>query len=144
MHVEPHKDESSKARQAREEGKRVVRGTIVEIGEDRFDKDKPNSQSPYIDLKEENGNTQRVWAVAVPDLVKDRRLGIGDTVTLHHVGDEDVTVQEKDEKTGEIHDKNVTRKAWEVSNKKDSPEKQARYKEQREREERDRNKGISR
>lgn len=92
-----------------------VRGTIMEAGARPYMDREGGNKSPYIRLQLDNGKTQDVWGVALPDTMERNNLKVGDTITLHSPGTEEVIVKTRDEKTGKLIEKPAQRRAWEAA-----------------------------
>ena len=71
-----------------------VTGELVGIGEAKF---RPNeesaNESPYADVKTDDGVVHRVWGVSLPRAIEKGGVDVGDTVTLRKDGVEHVTVK---------------------------------------------------
>lgn len=93
-----------------------VTGTVQEIGEKLYRENDPNSSSPYIKVKQDNGVDRDVWGVGLPDMIERYRLKQGDRATLTNIGNETVEVPQTDPKTGERTTIMAERRAWEASN----------------------------
>lgn len=94
-----------------------VTGELVETGEAKF---RPNDEdaddSPYADMKKEDGTVHRLWGVSLPKALEEGGVSEGDVVTLRKDGVERVKVQVPivDEKTGRKHfeEREVDRNVW--------------------------------
>ncbi|QKK20242.1 Ti-type conjugative transfer relaxase TraA [Rhizobium indicum] len=94
-----------------------VTGELVETGQAKF---RPNDEdaddSPYADVKTEDGSVHRLWGVSLPKALEDGGVSEGDTVTLRKDGVERVKVQVPivDEKTGQkrFEEREVDRNVW--------------------------------
>nr|WP_246799051.1 Ti-type conjugative transfer relaxase TraA [Rhizobium leguminosarum] len=94
-----------------------VTGELVETGQAKF---RPNDEdaddSPYADVKTEDGSVHRLWGVSLPKALEDAGVLEGDTVTLRKDGVERVKVQVPivDEQTGQKHfeEREVDRNVW--------------------------------
>ncbi|PDS33692.1 Ti-type conjugative transfer relaxase TraA [Rhizobium anhuiense] len=94
-----------------------VTGELVETGEAKF---RPNDEdaddSPYADVKTDDGAVHRLWGVSLPKALEDAGVLEGDTVTLRKDGVERVKVQVPiiDEQTGQKHfeEREVDRNIW--------------------------------
>jgi hypothetical protein len=81
-----------------------VTGELVETGMAKFrPKMRMPSESPYADVKTDDGAVHRLWGVSLPKALEEGGVSEGDTVTLRKDGVERVTVTVPviDEKTGE-------------------------------------------
>ncbi|PZM12947.1 Ti-type conjugative transfer relaxase TraA [Rhizobium tubonense] len=94
-----------------------VTGELVETGEAKFrPEDRQAKESPYADVKTDDGTVHRVWGVSLPRALEKGGVSDGDTVTLRKDGVEtvkvDVTVT--DEETGEkrTEERQVERNIW--------------------------------
>ncbi|UVC12475.1 Ti-type conjugative transfer relaxase TraA (plasmid) [Rhizobium sp. TH2] len=94
-----------------------VTGALVETG---FAKFRPNDEdaddSPYADVKTDDGTVHRLWGVSLPKAIEDAGVADGDTVTLRKNGVEKVKVQIPiiDEQTGQkrFEEREVERNVW--------------------------------
>lgn len=94
-----------------------VTGQLVETDEAKF---RPNDgdakESPYADVKSDDGVIHRVWGVSLPKALKEGGVEIGDTVTLRKDGVERVTVKVPviDPETGKktFEEREVKRNVW--------------------------------
>ncbi|MBY5410095.1 Ti-type conjugative transfer relaxase TraA [Rhizobium leguminosarum] len=94
-----------------------VTGELVETGQAKF---RPNDEdaddSPYADVKADDGTVHRLWGVSLPKALEERGVSKGDTVTLRKDGVEKVKVQVPivDEQTGQkrFEEKEVDRNVW--------------------------------
>ena len=94
-----------------------VSGQLVETGEAKF---RPNDEdakdSPYADVKTDDGTVHRVWGVSLPQALEKSGVEIGDTVTLRKNGVEQVTIDVPvvDPETGrrEFETREVERNVW--------------------------------
>nr|WP_210271672.1 Ti-type conjugative transfer relaxase TraA [Rhizobium leguminosarum] len=94
-----------------------VTGELVETGQAKF---RPNDQdaddSPYADVKTEDGSVHRLWGVSLPKALEESGVSQGDTVTLRKDGVERVKVQVPivDEQTGQkrFEEREVDRNVW--------------------------------
>jgi Ti-type conjugative transfer relaxase TraA len=94
-----------------------VTGLLVETGKAKFrPEDKDADDSPYADVKTDDGTVHRLWGVSLPKALDDAGVSHGDTVTLRKDGVEQVTVKVvvADEETGErrFEEKLVERNVW--------------------------------
>lgn len=97
-----------------------VTGELVEIGEAKFrPNDEDAKESPYADVKTDDGVVHRVWGVSLPKALKEGGVETGDTVTLRKDGVEKVTVNVPvvDPETGKktFEDREVERNVWTAS-----------------------------
>ena len=94
-----------------------VTGELVETGQARF---RPNDEdaddSPYADVKTDDGTIHRLWGVSLPKALEDAGVSEGDTVTLRKDGVERVAVKVAivDEQTGQkrFEEREVDRNVW--------------------------------
>ncbi|NNH66083.1 Ti-type conjugative transfer relaxase TraA [Rhizobium laguerreae] len=94
-----------------------VTGALVETGQAKF---RPNDEdaddSPYADVKADDGTVHRLWGVSLPKALEQGGVSQGDTVTLRKDGVEKVKVQVQivDEQTGQkrFEEKEVDRNVW--------------------------------
>ncbi|WHS30400.1 Ti-type conjugative transfer relaxase TraA [Brucella sp. NM4] len=94
-----------------------VAGELVEIGEAKFrPEDEDAKESPYADVKTDDGAVHRLWGVSLPKALGESGVRKGDTVTLRKDGVEQVKVEVTvvDEQTGEkrIEERQVERNVW--------------------------------
>ncbi|MBY5664611.1 Ti-type conjugative transfer relaxase TraA [Rhizobium leguminosarum] len=94
-----------------------VTGELVETGQAKF---RPNDEdaddSPYADVKTDDGSVHRLWGVSLPKALEEGGVSEGDTVTLRKDGVERVKVQVPivDEQTGQkrYEEREVDRNVW--------------------------------
>ncbi|AUW46796.1 Ti-type conjugative transfer relaxase TraA [Rhizobium leguminosarum] len=94
-----------------------VTGALVESGQAKF---RPNDEdaddSPYADVKTDDGTIHRLWGVSLPKALEDAGVSEGDTVTLRKDGVERVTIKVAtvDEQTGQkrFEEREVERNVW--------------------------------
>ncbi|XKM38612.1 Ti-type conjugative transfer relaxase TraA (plasmid) [Rhizobium ruizarguesonis] len=94
-----------------------VTGALVETGQAKF---RPNDEdaddSPYADVKADDGTVHRLWGVSLPKALEEGGISKGDTVTLRKDGVERVKVQVPivDEQTGQkrFEEREVDRNVW--------------------------------
>ncbi|MFF0948124.1 Ti-type conjugative transfer relaxase TraA [Rhizobium leguminosarum] len=94
-----------------------VTGELVETGQAKFrPKDEDANDSPYADVKTEDGSVHRLWGVSLPKALEEGGVSEGDTVTLRKDGVERVKVQVPivDEQTGQkrFEEREVDRNVW--------------------------------
>jgi Ti-type conjugative transfer relaxase TraA len=94
-----------------------VAGELVETGLAKFrPNDEDAKESPYADVKTDDGAVQRLWGVSLPKALEDGGVSQGDTVTLRKDGVERVTVTIPviNEKTGKksFEERTVDRNVW--------------------------------
>ncbi|MBN9987723.1 hypothetical protein, partial [Rhizobium laguerreae] len=90
---------------------------LVETGQAKF---RPNDEdaddSPYADVKTDDGSVHRLWGVSLPKALEEGGVSEGDTVTLRKDGVERVKVQVPvvDEQTGQkrFEEREVDRNVW--------------------------------
>ncbi|MBY2992628.1 Ti-type conjugative transfer relaxase TraA [Rhizobium leguminosarum] len=94
-----------------------VTGELVETGQAKF---RPNDEdaddSPYADVKTDDGIVHRLWGVSLPKALEESGVSQGDTVTLRKDGVERVKVQVPivDEQSGQkrFEEREVDRNVW--------------------------------
>ncbi|NKL03355.1 Ti-type conjugative transfer relaxase TraA, partial [Rhizobium leguminosarum bv. viciae] len=94
-----------------------VTGELVETGQAKF---RPNDEdaddSPYADVKTDDGSVHRLWGVSLPKALEEGGVSEGDTVTLRKDGVERVKVQVPivDQQTGQkrFEEREVDRNVW--------------------------------
>jgi len=94
-----------------------VIGELVETGLAKFrPNDEDADESPYADVKTDDGAVHRLWGVSLPKALEEGGVSEGDTVTLRKDGVERVTVTVPviDEKTGKksFEERTVDRNVW--------------------------------
>ncbi len=94
-----------------------VIGELVETGMAKFrPQDEDADQSPYADVKTDDGTVHRLWGVSMPKALSEGGVSEGDTVLLRKDGVETVkvTVAVLDEQTGEkrFEERQVERNVW--------------------------------
>lgn len=94
-----------------------VTGELVETGEAKFrPQDEDAKESPYADVKTDDGVVHRLWGVSLPKALEDGGVSEGDTVTLRKDGVEKVKVEVTviDEQTGKkrTEEREVERNIW--------------------------------
>ncbi|MGG7576389.1 Ti-type conjugative transfer relaxase TraA [Rhizobium sp. Nf11,1] len=94
-----------------------VTGELVETGEAKFRPDDEHADdTPYADVRTDDGNIHRLWGVSLPKALEEGGLSEGDTVTLRKDGVERVKVQIAvvDEETGQkrYQEREVDRNVW--------------------------------
>ncbi|ASP74348.1 Ti-type conjugative transfer relaxase TraA (plasmid) [Sinorhizobium meliloti] len=97
-----------------------VTGELVEEGMAKFrPNDEDADESPYADIRTDDGTVQRLWGVSLPKALKDAGAAEGDTITLRKDGVERVKVQVPivDAQTGEkrFEERQVDRNVWSAS-----------------------------
>ncbi|MGO7116676.1 Ti-type conjugative transfer relaxase TraA [Rhizobium johnstonii] len=108
-----------------------VTGELVETGQAKF---RPNDEdaddSPYADVKTEDGSVHRLWGVSLPKALEEGGVSEGDTVTLRKDGVEKVKVQVPvvDEQTGQkrFEEREVDRNVWTAKRIETAAERQQR------------------
>ncbi|MGO6819872.1 Ti-type conjugative transfer relaxase TraA, partial [Rhizobium brockwellii] len=108
-----------------------VTGELVETGQAKF---RPNDEdaddSPYADVKTEDGSVHRLWGVSLPKALEEGGVSQGDTVTLRKDGVERVKVQVPivDEQTGQkrYEEREVDRNVWTAKRIETAAERQQR------------------
>ncbi|KVK59234.1 conjugal transfer protein TraA [Agrobacterium sp. TS43] len=104
-------------RAARADHAAGVTGELVETGLAKFrPNDEDADESPYADMKTDDGAVHRLWGVSLPKALEEGGVSEGDTVTLRKDGVERVTVTVPvvDEKTGNksFEERTVDRNVW--------------------------------
>ena len=94
-----------------------VTGELVETGMAKFrPQDEDADESPYADVRTDDGTVHRLWGVSMPKALEKGRVFEGDTVTLRKDGTETVKVDVviTDEETGErrTEKREVERNVW--------------------------------
>nr|WP_309402253.1 Ti-type conjugative transfer relaxase TraA [Aminobacter niigataensis]WMD00196.1 Ti-type conjugative transfer relaxase TraA [Aminobacter niigataensis] len=94
-----------------------VTGQLLETGEAKFrPNDEDAKESPYADVKTDDGVVHRVWGVSLPKALKEGGVETGDTVTLRKDSVEQVTVKVPvvDPETGKktFEKREVERNVW--------------------------------
>ncbi|MBY3311242.1 Ti-type conjugative transfer relaxase TraA [Rhizobium laguerreae] len=94
-----------------------VTGELVETGQVKFrPSDEDADDSPYADVKTDDGSVHRLWGVSLPKALEEGGVSEGDTVTLRKDGVEKVKVQVPivDEQTGQkrYEEREVDRNVW--------------------------------
>ncbi|RVO88318.1 Ti-type conjugative transfer relaxase TraA, partial [Sinorhizobium meliloti] len=97
-----------------------VTGELVEEGMAKFrPNDEDADESPYADIRTDDGTVHRLWGVSLPKALKDAGAAEGDTITLRKDGVERVKVQVPivDAQTGEkrFEERQVDRNVWSAS-----------------------------
>lgn len=104
-------------RAARADHSAGVTGELVETGLAKFrPNDEDADESPYADIKTDDGAVHRLWGVSLPKALEDAGVSEGDTVTLRKDGVEKVKVEVPvvDEETGQkrFEEREVDRNVW--------------------------------
>ncbi|APG95331.1 Ti-type conjugative transfer relaxase TraA [Sinorhizobium americanum] len=94
-----------------------VTGELVEEGMAKFrPNDEDADESPYADIRTDDGTVHRVWGVSLPKALEDAGVSEGDTVTLRKDGVEKVKVEVPvvDPETGQkrFEEREVDRNVW--------------------------------
>jgi Ti-type conjugative transfer relaxase TraA len=94
-----------------------VIGELVETGMAKFrPQDEDADESPYADIKTDDGAVHRLWGVSLPNALEQTGVSEGDTVALRKDGVEmvKVTVAVLDEQTGgkRFEERQVERNVW--------------------------------
>ncbi|RVN23831.1 BID domain-containing protein, partial [Sinorhizobium meliloti] len=97
-----------------------VTGELVKEGMAKFrPNDEGADESPYADIRTDDGTVHRLWGVSLPKALKDAGAAEGDTITLRKDGVERVKVQVPivDAQTGEkrFEERQVDRNVWSAS-----------------------------
>ncbi|APG88087.1 conjugal transfer protein TraA (plasmid) [Sinorhizobium americanum CCGM7] len=81
-------------REARIDHAAGVTGALVEVGMAKFRPDDEDAkESPYANIRTDDGTVHRVWGVSLPKAIEDAGVCEGDTVTLRKDGVERVKVE---------------------------------------------------
>ncbi|SDR63414.1 Relaxase/Mobilisation nuclease domain-containing protein [Rhizobiales bacterium GAS113] len=95
---------------------RVHTGVMEETGHSPYQHDKANKPSPYIVLRCDDGKTETIWGVTMPDALAKAKVGVGDRIAVRITGRETVTtdVKVKDPETGaeRVDKQSITRNVW--------------------------------
>ncbi|OCP22489.1 MULTISPECIES: Ti-type conjugative transfer relaxase TraA [unclassified Ensifer] len=94
-----------------------VTGELVEEGMAKFRPDDDDAkESPYADIRTDDGTVHRLWGVSLPKALEDAGVSQGDTVMLRKDGVEKVKVEVPvvDEETGQkrFEEREVDRNVW--------------------------------
>ena len=93
-----------------------VSGELVDTGLAMFRPNEDLDESPYADVRRDDGTVHRLWGVSLPKALEDAGIRRGDTVTLRKDGVERVKVQVRvvDEETGRkrLEEREVERNVW--------------------------------
>ena len=93
-----------------------VTGALVEEGMARFRDDQDADESPYADIRTDDGTVHRLWGVSLPKALEEAGVSKGDTVSLRKDGVEKVTVKVPviDEETDgrRFEERTVDRNVW--------------------------------
>lgn len=92
-----------------------VRGTITGIGEAPYKDREGASSTPFVAMELADGRSHKMWGVGLPSMVSDNQLKIGDVATIKSAGRKLVTVEKRDEKTGETKQIDTFRREWAAS-----------------------------
>lgn len=108
-----------------------VTGELVETGEAKFrPEDEDADESPYADVRTDDGTVHRVWGVSLPKALEKGGVSEGDTVTLRKDGVETVKVDVSvtDPETGEkrTEKREVHRNVWTAELKESADARQER------------------
>ncbi|TAU51709.1 Ti-type conjugative transfer relaxase TraA [Rhizobium leguminosarum] len=108
-----------------------VTGALVETGQAKFrPSDEDADDSPYADVRTDDGTIHRLWGVSLPKALEEGGLSRGDTVTLRKDGVERVTIKVAivDEQTGQrrFEEREVDRNVWTAKRIETSEERQQR------------------
>ncbi|WP_439632431.1 Ti-type conjugative transfer relaxase TraA, partial [Shinella sp.] len=108
-----------------------VTGELVETGEAKFRPDDEDArESPYADVRTDDGSVHRVWGVSLPKALAKGGVFEGDTVTLRKDGVETVKVDVvvTDPETGEkrTEKREVQRNVWTAELKESADARQER------------------
>jgi Ti-type conjugative transfer relaxase TraA len=105
------------ARKPRVDHAAGVTGELVETGLAKFrTQDEDARESPYADVRTNDGTIHRLWGVSLPKALADAGISVGDTVTLRKDGVERVKIQIPivEEKAGQkqFEEREVERNVW--------------------------------
>ncbi|MGE0231994.1 MAG: Ti-type conjugative transfer relaxase TraA, partial [Flavobacteriaceae bacterium] len=93
-----------------------VTGELIETGEAHYRGDTDAKETPYADIRTDDGEVHRVWGVSLPKAIQTGGVAVGDTVTLRKDGVERVTVKVSvtDPETGRkrFEEREVDRNIW--------------------------------
>ncbi len=94
-----------------------VTGELFETGMAKFrPQDEDADESPYADMKTDDGTVHRLWGVSLPEALSDGGVCVGDTAILRKDGVElvNVTISVIDKETGEktYEEREVERNVW--------------------------------
>ncbi|TAY31484.1 Ti-type conjugative transfer relaxase TraA [Rhizobium leguminosarum] len=108
-----------------------VTGALLETGQAKFRPNDENADdSPYADVKTDDGTVHRLWGVSLPKALEDAGVSEGDTVTLRKDGVERVTIKVAavDEQTGQkrFEEREVERNVWTAKRIETAAERQQR------------------
>ena len=92
-----------------------VRGTIIGIGEAPYKDREGASSTPFVAMELADGRSHKMWGVGLPSMVSDNQLKVGDVATITSAGRKPVTVEKRDEKTGETKQIDTFRREWAAS-----------------------------
>lgn len=116
MAREDFEQRGSWGRGARVDHATGVTGELIEIGEAHYRGDTDARETPYADVRTDDGEVHRVWGVSLPKAIQTGGVAIGDTVTLRKDGVERVTVKVPvtDAETGKkrFEEREVDRNVW--------------------------------
>ncbi|RCS22795.1 Ti-type conjugative transfer relaxase TraA [Phyllobacterium salinisoli] len=118
--VEDFKAKPQWGRKPRADHAAGVTGELVQRGHAKFrPDDKSAGDSPYADVRTDDGTVHRLWGVSLPKALEEADVSQGDTVTLRKDGVEKVKVRVRviDEETGEkrYEKRTVDRNIWTAS-----------------------------
>ncbi len=93
-----------------------VTGELIEEGVAKFRDEEDVEESPYVDIRTDDGATHRLWGVSLPKALEEAGVSLGYTVMLRKDGVEHVKVNVPmiNEKTGEksFEEREVDRNVW--------------------------------
>ncbi len=93
-----------------------VTGELAEQRMAKFRAEEDIEESPYVDIKTDDGTIHRLWGVSLPKALEAGGISLGDTATLRKDGVEKVTVKVPviDEETGQkrFEERSVERNIW--------------------------------
>lgn len=93
-----------------------VSGKIVGIGSAPYNDREGASKTPFVTLELADGRSHKLWGVGLPSMIADKMLNVGDKATIASAGKKSVTVDQTDEKTGEVKQIHTYRREWKASN----------------------------
>ncbi|MEP3329821.1 LPD7 domain-containing protein [Sedimentitalea sp.] len=105
--------------------KKGIEGKITEVGTAPYRDREGAAKTPYVALDLPDGRSHKLWGVALPDMIEQNQLKVGDKATIHDIGKKTVTVKEHDPRTGEESDKQTFRREWGVRDIERAPERES-------------------
>ncbi|TKT75904.1 Ti-type conjugative transfer relaxase TraA [Aquamicrobium sp. LC103] len=93
-----------------------VTGELIEMGNATYCDDTEAKESPYADIRMDDGSIHRVWGVSLPEAISKGGAEKGDTVVLRKDGIEKVTVRvplsDPKSKKKKFEERTVNRNIW--------------------------------